>query len=164
MRHQLIASCAQCLPAKNPPTSSLLPKSWSDWPPSNPSSLGSPATVAQALACYSIRQFCAAHGISEDMFFKIQRQGFAPKTMRVGARTLISIEAAAEWRHERESHDPAPVMQSHPRGKIVAAENRRSVASPVKRRAALSHPNPAHEPVREITAHARGRRRALATE
>jgi len=116
------------------------------------------------LACYSIRQFCAAHDISEDMFFKIQRQGFAPKTMRVGARTLISIEAAAEWRHERESHDPAPVMQSHPRGKIVAAENRRSVASPVKRRAALSHPNPAHEPVREITARARGRRRALATE
>jgi hypothetical protein len=99
------------------------------------------------------------------MFFKLQRQGLAPRTMRVGARTLVSVEAATQWRCERESRDPAPVMQSHPRGKIVAAENRRSVASPVKRRAALSHPNPAHEPVREITARARGRRAgALATE
>jgi hypothetical protein len=55
------------------------------------------------LACYSIRQFCTAHGISEDMFFKLQRQGLAPKTMRVGARTLVSVEAAAEWRREREA-------------------------------------------------------------
>ena len=52
--------------------------------------------------CYSIRNFCIAHSISEDMFFKLQRQGLAPRTMRVGARTLISVEAAAEWRRERE--------------------------------------------------------------
>ena len=70
------------------------------------------------LACYSIRQFCAAHGISEDMFFKIQRQGFAPKTMRVGARTLISIEAAAEWRHER-----LPQGGGSPRERTKEGEN-----------------------------------------
>jgi len=32
----------------------------------------------------------------------LQRQGLAPRTMRVDARTLISVEAAAEWRRERE--------------------------------------------------------------
>ena len=50
----------------------------------------------------SIREFCTAHRISEDMFFKMRRQGWGPVVMRVGARTLISIEAAAEWRKARE--------------------------------------------------------------
>ena len=53
-------------------------------------------------ACYSIREFCTAHGISDHMFYKLQRQGLAPKTMRVGARTLVSVEAAAEWRRQCE--------------------------------------------------------------
>jgi hypothetical protein len=51
----------------------------------------------------SIREFCAQHGISEDMFFKMRRQGWGPRTMKVGSRTLISHEAAAEWRREREA-------------------------------------------------------------
>jgi hypothetical protein len=50
----------------------------------------------------SIKQFCTLHGISEDMFFKMRRQGWGPAVMRVGTRTLISIEAAAEWRKARE--------------------------------------------------------------
>ena len=54
-------------------------------------------------ACYSVRDFCIAHSISEDMFFKMQRQGLTPKTMKVGARTLISMEAAAEWRRQCEA-------------------------------------------------------------
>ena len=53
-------------------------------------------------ACYSIREFCTAHGISDHMFYKLQRQGLAPKTMRVGARTLVPVEAAAEWRRQCE--------------------------------------------------------------
>src|SRR6516225_5013607 len=51
---------------------------------------------------YSIRQFAAAHNISEDLFYKMQRDGWGPATMRVGARTLISVEAAAAWRRKRE--------------------------------------------------------------
>jgi hypothetical protein len=43
---------------------------------------------------YTIRQFAAAHGISESMFFKMQKQGLAPATMMVGARKLISVESA----------------------------------------------------------------------
>jgi hypothetical protein len=50
----------------------------------------------------SIREFCAAHRISEDMFFKMRREGWGPVVMRVGTRTLISVEAAAEWRKARE--------------------------------------------------------------
>ncbi|TWB63043.1 hypothetical protein FBZ94_103743 [Bradyrhizobium sacchari] len=55
------------------------------------------------LMAYSIEQFCQAHGISIDLYFKMQRQGLGPATMKVGSRTLISVEAAAAWRRERES-------------------------------------------------------------
>jgi hypothetical protein len=52
---------------------------------------------------FSIRQFCKAHAISEDMFYKMQREKWGPTTMKVGSRTLISHEAAAEWRRAREA-------------------------------------------------------------
>ncbi len=56
---------------------------------------------------YSIRQFCQAHSISVDSYFRMQRAGLGPVTMKVGHRTLISVEAAAAWRREREraSHE-----------------------------------------------------------
>ena len=50
----------------------------------------------------SIKEFSAEHRISEDMFFKMRRAGWGPAVMRVGSRTLISHEAAAEWRRSRE--------------------------------------------------------------
>ena len=51
---------------------------------------------------YSIKQFCEAHSISVDTYFRLQRAGLGPVTMKVGARTLISVEAAAAWRRSRE--------------------------------------------------------------
>ena len=53
-------------------------------------------------SAYSIEQFCQAHNISVDLYFKMQRQGLGPKTMKAGARTLISVESAAAWRRARE--------------------------------------------------------------
>ena len=52
---------------------------------------------------YSIKAFCIAHNISEAFFFKLKKEGRGPREMAVGRRTLISIEAAADWRHEREA-------------------------------------------------------------
>jgi hypothetical protein len=37
------------------------------------------------------------------MYFKMQREGWGPTTMKVGSRTLISHESAARWRAEREA-------------------------------------------------------------
>jgi hypothetical protein len=51
---------------------------------------------------FSIRQFCQGHNISPDTYFRMARVGAGPQTMRVGGRTLISIEATAAWRRERE--------------------------------------------------------------
>ena len=53
-------------------------------------------------AAYSIREFCDAHRISIDHYFKLQREGLGPRIMKAGARTLISLESAAAWRKARE--------------------------------------------------------------
>ena len=50
----------------------------------------------------SIPEFCKAHGISEGLFYKLKKQGEGPREMKVGARTLITFESAAEWRRARE--------------------------------------------------------------
>jgi hypothetical protein len=60
----------------------------------------------------SIREFCAQHGgISQDLFFKMQREGWGPTVMHVGSRTLISHEAAERWRREREVETAARVRE-----------------------------------------------------
>jgi hypothetical protein len=50
---------------------------------------------------FSVEEFCARHGISVQLFYKLKAQ--MPATFRVGTRVLISKEAAARWRAEREA-------------------------------------------------------------
>lgn len=46
----------------------------------------------------SIKDFCTQHGISKNLFYKLEREGCAPKTINLGKRRLITAEAATEWR------------------------------------------------------------------
>ena len=50
----------------------------------------------------SVDEFCQANGISQSFFYKLAKQGKAPRVMKVGRRTLISAEAANQWRKEME--------------------------------------------------------------
>lgn len=52
---------------------------------------------------FSIGQFCEAHGFSKAHYFNMKRDGKGPREMRAGTRVLISREAAADWRREREA-------------------------------------------------------------
>lgn len=61
---------------------------------------GTEAAPVPTLAM-SIPQFCEAHNISVGMYFKLRKQGLAPRQMRLGTRTLITCEDAATWRAER---------------------------------------------------------------
>lgn len=54
------------------------------------------------LLALSIPEFARAHNISVDFYYKLQREGHGPTVMKVGKRTLISLEAAAAWRAKRE--------------------------------------------------------------
>jgi predicted DNA-binding transcriptional regulator AlpA len=52
---------------------------------------------------FRIPEFCRAYGISEDFYYRLQRDGLGPKTMKMGNVTIISVEAGDDWRREREA-------------------------------------------------------------
>ena len=56
--------------------------------------------VADGADAFTVNEFCARHRISVQLFYKNRKQ--MPRTFNVGARVLISKEAAAAWRRERE--------------------------------------------------------------
>ena len=59
-------------------------------------------TEPEVLA-FSIRKFCKLHAISERFYFKLKADGRGPDEIQLGHRVLISREAAARWRAEREA-------------------------------------------------------------
>lgn len=60
----------------------------------------------------SVETFCRAHGISRGLFYKLVREGRGPAIMKLNRRTLISREAAEEWRRRMESETAAPVSEA----------------------------------------------------
>jgi predicted DNA-binding transcriptional regulator AlpA len=52
---------------------------------------------------FSVSQFCREYGISRGLFYKLLRDGHGPRVMKAGRRTLISHEAAEEWRRSMET-------------------------------------------------------------
>ncbi len=59
----------------------------------------------------SIRLFCKRHGISPSFFHYLIKVGKGPRTMKLGQRTLITSEAARDWRLEREAETMASSRQ-----------------------------------------------------
>ena len=57
----------------------------------------------QGRACYSIRTFCEDHAISRSMFYELINLGIGPRLTKIGKKVLITAEAAADWRREREA-------------------------------------------------------------
>ena len=56
--------------------------------------------IADDADAFTVNEFCACHRISVQLFYKNRKQ--MPRTFNVGTRVLISKEAAAAWRRERE--------------------------------------------------------------
>jgi|RhiMethySRZTD1v2_1073278.scaffolds.fasta_scaffold2403089_1 hypothetical protein len=63
-----------------------------------------PNTGPTEVDAFSIAQFCQRHGISIAMYYKMRAQDpkSVPREIHLGTRRLISKEAAADWRAERE--------------------------------------------------------------
>lgn len=55
----------------------------------------------------TIPQFCDGHNISRTHFYQLLKEGRGPRLMKVGRRTLISQEAAVEWRRRMEAETAA---------------------------------------------------------
>lgn len=54
-------------------------------------------------ACFTILEFCAAHRLSRAKLYQLWDEGIGPRIMKVGAKVLITDEAAAQWRRDREA-------------------------------------------------------------
>jgi hypothetical protein len=55
----------------------------------------------QTEAC-SVETFCRRHGISPATYYVLKTKGLAPRETILGGRRLITREAAARWRRQRE--------------------------------------------------------------
>ena len=57
----------------------------------------------------SVPSFCADNGLSRSLFYRLLRDKRGPRVTKIGRRSLISAEAAAEWRArmERETEQSA---------------------------------------------------------
>jgi predicted DNA-binding transcriptional regulator AlpA len=56
----------------------------------------------------SVPAFLADHGLSRSLFYRLLAEGRGPRISKINNRTLISAEAAQEWRArmERETRQP----------------------------------------------------------
>jgi hypothetical protein len=52
---------------------------------------------------YTIPEFCEAHRLSESMYYKLRAAGLGPREMRALRKVTISLQAATDWRREREN-------------------------------------------------------------
>lgn len=59
-------------------------------------------------AAVSFREFCAQHGFSTAKGYLLLAQGKGPRIMKIGTRTLVTNEAAAEWRRRMEAETAQP--------------------------------------------------------
>jgi predicted DNA-binding transcriptional regulator AlpA len=50
----------------------------------------------------SVPVFLSEHGLSRSLFYRLVKEGRGPRLTKIGRRTLISSEAAAEWRTRME--------------------------------------------------------------
>lgn len=63
-------------------------------------------------AAFTIKEFCEAHRLSEAMYYKIRAAGLGPREMRAMRKITISVEAAQQWRREREITKQSPTVQT----------------------------------------------------
>jgi hypothetical protein len=69
-----------------------------------PQARAPPALPGAEVCAFSIPEFCRVHGgMSQSYFHALVAKGRGPRLMKVGARTMISREAAADWRRAQEA-------------------------------------------------------------
>jgi hypothetical protein len=56
---------------------------------------------------FTVAEFCDCHRISRTKLYGLWKAGTGPRVMRIGTKVLISVEAAAAWRAEREAASAA---------------------------------------------------------
>jgi hypothetical protein len=55
-----------------------------------------------ARAAYTVDEFCNAHRISRSKLYELWATGKGPRFIQIGAKKIITNEAASDWRRELE--------------------------------------------------------------
>jgi hypothetical protein len=74
---------------------------------------------AEPQAVFTIKEFCDRYRIALSFFFKLQKQGKGPRTMRIGSKVLIMAQAAADWVAAIEAESDIKRAKAH-RAKVAA--------------------------------------------
>ena len=71
---------------------------------------------------FSVAAFCAQHSVSRSLFYRLLKEGRGPRVTKISRRTLISAEAAAEWRArmERETEKAAQSPKASTSNRVAA--------------------------------------------
>jgi hypothetical protein len=56
---------------------------------------------------HNIPSFCVSNDISEAYYYKLKREGRGPREIEFDGRIIITPEAEADWRREREAETAA---------------------------------------------------------
>ena len=67
----------------------------------------------------SVPEFCTDNGVSRSLFYRLVKEGRGPRLTKVARRTLISSEAAAEWRSRMEQETEQPIPSPRPLGRLL---------------------------------------------
>ena len=54
----------------------------------------------------TVSEFCETYCVGRNLFYKLLSVGMGPQIMKIGRRTLISVEAADAWGREMERLSP----------------------------------------------------------
>jgi excisionase family DNA binding protein len=60
-------------------------------------------TIDDNERAFTIKEFCAAMGISRTTFYMLKREGRGPREMHIGGAVRISPEARKAWRAAMEA-------------------------------------------------------------
>jgi predicted DNA-binding transcriptional regulator AlpA len=61
-----------------------------------------PLEINMDAQAQTVDEFCQSHRISRGTFYNLLKDDRGPRVMKVGSRTLISTEAAIDWRRRRQ--------------------------------------------------------------
>jgi hypothetical protein len=72
-------------------------------------------------AAFTIPSFCKNNGISESLYYTLKRQDKGPREIELGGRIIITPEAEADWRREREAETAARRREREAAATVPAA-------------------------------------------
>ena len=75
--------------------------------------LGTTESLPPRRLALTIQEFCDSFRFTEGFYYKLKKQGLGPREMKIGTRTLISVDSAVEWGREHEIAGPGEPAE-HP--------------------------------------------------